>query len=103
VQHTSFLESETILKALEFASAKGGLTNARQKKTAAALIKRMKSNQSLSGRHQQLRDLLKRGATIEDMIKSIGSSRRTVFRYLNHFEQAGLTIALEDGKYKLKS
>jgi predicted DNA-binding transcriptional regulator YafY len=103
VQSSSFLESETILRALEFASAKGGFATPQQRKTAAALIKRMKSNKSLSGRHQQLRDLLKRGATIEEMIRSVGASRRTIFRYLNHFEQAGLTILLENGKYRIKS
>ena len=102
VQQSSFIETQTILHALEFASAKGAFQSPRQKKTAGELIKRMKSNQSLSGRHQQLRDLLRRGATIEEMIKTIGASRRTVFRYLNHLEEAGLTIVLGGGKYRIK-
>lgn len=102
MQLTSFSESETILRALEFALAKGGLNQPLHKKTAATLIKRMKSNQSISGRHQQLRDLLYRGATIDEMIKSIGASRRSVFRYLNHIEQAGMSITLEGGRYRLK-
>jgi Fic family protein len=103
VQNTSFSETQTILKALQFALAKGGFgNNAQQKKAAASLIKEMSGNKSVSGRHQQLMNLLKKGSTIEQMIKSTGTSRRTIFRYLNHFEEAGVDIKIEDGKYKLK-
>ncbi|MEK6798538.1 MAG: hypothetical protein AABZ12_06215 [Planctomycetota bacterium] len=102
MQRTGFLETQTILKALEFAAAKGAFAgNPRMKKTALTLIKGMKSNASLSGRHQQLQALLKKGATIQDMMRSTSSSRRTVFRYLNHFEEAGVGLALEDGVYRL--
>lgn len=101
MQTTSFIESETILRALEFANSKGAFGTIQQKKTAAGLIRRMKSNQSLSGRHQQLRDLLQRGANIDEMSRALGASRRTVFRYLNHFEEAGISIVLEDGKYRM--
>ena len=103
MQQSSFVETETILQALEFANAKGAFNaNPRKKKTASELIRRMRSHHSLSGRRQQLRDLLRNGATIDEMIKNIRASRRTVFRYLNHFEEAGLTIILEDGKYHIK-
>ena len=103
VQSTSYLQTQTILRALEFALSKGGFgTNAHQKKTALALIKDMKSNESVSGRHQQLTAMLKKGASIAEMIKAAGASRRTIFRYLNHFEDAGLDISIVDGKYKLK-
>lgn len=102
MQQTKFLETETILRALEFTSAKGGFSNPRQKKAAAGLVKTMKSTQSVSGRHQQLRTLLKKGATVVEMMKATASSRRTVFRYLNHFEEAGMTVTLQRGKYKLQ-
>lgn len=103
VRNTSFLETQTILKAIEFAITKGGFgNNARMKKTAAALIKDMKGNASVSGRHQQLMDMLKRGATLQQMMKATGSSRRTIFRYLNHFEEADVSIVLEDGKYRTR-
>ena len=103
MQQSSFTETETILQALKFAQSKGAFgRDARRKRVAGELIKRMRSNRSLSGRHQQLRDLLRRGATIEEMIRGIHASRRTVFRYLNHFEEAGLTIVLEGGKYRVK-
>ena len=103
MRNTSFLETQTILRALEFALAKGGFgANAKQKKAAGALIKSMKSTRSVSGRHQQLIAMLKKGATLAQMMKATGSSRRTIFRYLNHFEDAGLDIVLANGKYKLK-
>jgi hypothetical protein len=102
VRSTSFLETQTILAALEFALRKGGFgNNAKFKKTAQQLIKVMKSNSSVAGRHAQVMDLLRQGATIEEMIKASGSSRRTVFRYLNHFEEAGLKIEIHDGQYTL--
>jgi len=103
VQSTSYVQSQTILRALEFAMSKGGFgTNAQQKKAAMSLIKDMKSNASLSGRHQQLTAMLRKGASIAEMMKVADASRRTIFRYLNHFEDAGLDISIADGKYKLK-
>ncbi len=103
MQNTSFLESQTILRALEFALAKGGFRdNAMQKKTATGLVRKMKSTQSVSGRHQQLTALLRKGATIDAMIAATGSSRRTVFRYLNHLEEAGVDLSLDNGHYRLK-
>lgn len=103
VQNTSFLQSQTVLRALEFALSKGGFDgHAMQKKTAAELVKNMKSTQSVSGRHHHLTALLKKGASIDEMIKATSSSRRTIFRYLNHLEEAGVNLVIGDGKYKLK-
>ena len=103
VQNTSFLHTQTIRRALEFALTKGGFgSNTRQKKAAAALIKEMKSSKTVSGRHELLKKMLKKGASIGQMIKATGSSRRTIFRYLNHFEEAGVDIIIDNGKYKLK-
>ena len=61
----------------------------------------MKSNKSVSGRHQQLLSILKKGATIGQMIKTTRSSRRTIFRYLNHLEEAGVGLELVNGKYRV--
>ncbi len=103
VRNTSFLENQTILRALEFTLNKGGFgASAKQKKTASSLVRTMKSTDSVSGRHEQIMSMLKKGATLEQMMKASGSSRRTVFRYLNHFEDAGADIALGDGRYRLK-
>ena len=103
LKRTSFVQSQTVMKSLEFTLAKGGFgTDEHQKKTAQALLKEMRSARSLSGRHQQLSAMLKKGASVEEMIKATNSSRRTVFRYLNHLEEAGLDLQLSDGKYSLK-
>ena len=103
MQNSSYLQTQTILRGLEFALARGAFAdNAGQKRTAAALIKEMKGNQSVGGRHQLLTSMLKKGATVEDMLKATGSSRRTIFRYLNNVEEAGVDIQLEGGKYRLK-
>ena len=104
MQNTSFLETQTILRALEYSLAKGGFGgNAKQKKTASGLVKTMKSPKSVAGRHQQLVSILKKGASIEQMMRAVSASRRTIFRYLNHFEEAGHNIVITGGKYMLKS
>ena len=101
MQKTNFLETQTVLRALEFASAKGAFSrNARQKQTALALIKNMKGGESASGRYLQLMTMLKKGATLKQLMKTAGSSRRTIFRYLNHFEDAGVNIVLEGTRYR---
>ena len=75
VQNTSFVQTQTIIHALEFAISKGGFgRNPQQKRTAAALVKNMKSNKSVSGRHQQLVALLKKGVTLEGMMKATRAS-----------------------------
>ena len=103
VQNTSFVQTQTIIHDLEFAISKGGFgRNPKQKRTAAALVKDMKSNKSVSGRHQQIAALLKKGVTLEQMMKATRASRRTIFRYLNHFEEAGIDIVIDNGRYRLK-
>jgi len=101
VRNTSFLQTQTILRALEFTLARGGFENAARKKAASSLIKAMKGRDSVSGRHQQLHALLESGASLKEMIAATDSSRRTIFRCLNQFEEAGLSITLLDGKYTL--
>lgn len=103
MQNSNFLQTQTMLRALEFTLARGGFTDARQKKTATALIRELKGTDSLGGRQQLLISLLKKGATVETMVKASASSRRTVFRYLNDFEEAGMEIELDKGVYRLKS
>ncbi len=103
MQQASFLQTQTILRALEYALSKGGFgSNSTQKKTAASLIKEMKGGRTASGRQQLLIGILGKGATVEEMMKAAGASRRTVFRYLNGFEDAGIDISLSGGKYRLK-
>ncbi len=103
VRMTSYDETQTIVAALEFSLRKGGFgQDSSQKKTAARMIKEMKSASTVSGRQQQIVQALGKGATIGQMMKAIGSYRRTIFRYLNHFEEAGLEIELTGSKYRMR-
>lgn len=98
-----FEETRAIVTALEFALKKGAFgQDSSQKKVAARILKAMKSEDTPSGRQQQVVQALRKGATIGQMMKAIGASRRTVFRYLNHFEEAGLEIELDGSEYRLK-
>jgi DNA-binding NarL/FixJ family response regulator len=100
---TSYEETQAIVAALEFALKKGGFgQESNQKKTAARIIKEMKSASTVSGRQQQIVQALQKGTTIPQMMKAIGASRRTIFRYLNHFEEAGLDIELTGSTYRMK-
>ncbi len=67
MRNTSFLQTQTILRSLEFTLGKGGFKNAAQKKAASSLIKSMNGRESVSGRHQQLHSLLERGATLQEL------------------------------------
>ena len=103
MRNTSYIQAQTITTALKFALKKGGFgDNAQQKRTAHELLKALSDNGSLPGRHHQLRKMLEKGAGIEEMIKATDTSRRTIFRYLNHFEDAGIKIVIVDGKYRLE-
>ena len=63
---TSFIANQTILKALDYTLAKGGFgANAKLKKSAVELVKELKSTRSVSGRHQQIMTMLKKGTTLK--------------------------------------
>ena len=97
---TSFAQTQAILRALEFGIAKGAYKgNANQKKAAQALVQQMKSNKSVSGRHQQLLSILKKGEEMgfevpyhaglqvkkpEDIIKVSLEDALAGFRKLDH-------------------
>ena len=75
--------------------------NAALKKAAEALCKELQSERSIYGRQLKMIALMERGATIAELGKKLGSSRRTLFRYLNHLENAGVSLRLENGKYHI--
>ncbi len=102
MKSTSYVQTQTIIRALEFTLAKNGFGKDTQHNTTAqSLLKSMNSNKSVSGRHQQIATLLKKGSSVSQMMKSVGASRRTIFRYLNHFEDAGFSINIDNGKYQI--
>lgn len=68
---------------------------------AEKVAKDLSSEKSVFGMQLKMIGMLEKGASIDDLAKRIRSSRRTVFRYLNSLEQAGVGITLEDGKYQV--
>jgi biotin operon repressor len=67
---------------------------------ALALVKALESDRSIYGRQLKMIALMTKGASIQQIVKSLRCSRRTVFRYLHHLEAAGVAVTLESGHYK---
>lgn len=95
-----FTETYAVHAALKHALARklfSGDTHAQ--KVAAALVKSLESDRSIYGRQLKMVSLMTKGATIQQMVKQLRCSRRTLFRYLNHLESAGIEVTLEGHKY----
>jgi len=73
--------------------------NAAVRKAAANLCQQMEGERSIYGRQLKMLNLMERGATLVDLGKKLRCSRRTIFRYLNHLEEAGIPIKLDGMKY----
>ena len=69
------------------------------RKAAEVLCKELHGEKSIYGRQLKMIGLMEKGATIAELGRKLRSSRRTVFRYLNHLEDAGVSIKLEGSKY----
>jgi len=97
---SDFVETFSIHVALKSAiKAKQYEKNLTVRKAAENLCKQLESAKSIYGRQLQMIDLMEKGATIAELGRKLRCSRRTAFRYLNHLEDAGISIKLEDGKY----
>ena len=70
-------------------------------KSAEKLCQELQSERSIYGRQLSMVKLMEKGASIEALGRKLSCSRRTVFRYLNHLEDAGVPIKLEDGRYRV--
>ena len=70
-------------------------------KVAEALCHDLQGEKSIYGRQLKMINLMEKGVTIEALGRKLKCSRRTVFRYLNHLEDAGVPIMLEDGRYRV--
>lgn len=66
---------------------------------AQKLVRSLESERSIYGRQLKMIQLMQKGATIEKMRRQLRCSRRTLFRYLNHLEAAGIDITLEGRRY----
>ncbi|MCP4247099.1 MAG: HTH domain-containing protein [bacterium] len=71
------------------------------RKTAEKLVSGFESERTIYGRQLKMLGLMRQGATIDAIRRKLSCSRRTVFRYLNHLESAGVDITLEDGVYRV--
>lgn len=68
-------------------------------KAAERLCKELEGERSIYGRQLKMIELMERGATLGEIGRKLRCSRRTVFRYLNHLEEAGISIKLDNNKY----
>lgn len=71
------------------------------RKTADKLLTALESDRTVYGRQLKMLVMMQRGATIEEMRRKIRCSRRTVFRYLNQLEDAGVEISLQGQQYRV--
>ena len=70
-------------------------------KAAERLCSELQGGRSIYGRQLSMIKLMEKGATIEALGRKLRCSRRTVFRYLNHLEDAGVGINLDGGRYRV--
>jgi hypothetical protein len=99
---SDFAETFAVHAALKHAlSRKLFASDPRTQKAAVGLAKSLESDRSIYGRQLKMIGLMAKGATIQQMVKSLRCSRRTIFRYLNHLVAAGIDITLEDGRYRV--
>lgn len=98
---SDFAEVYAVHTALKSALKQNILSDFPQAKRAAlGLVKEFESASSAYGRQLKMAQQLQRGATLDDLASKLRSSRRTIFRYLNTLEQAGVKIELSGETYK---
>ncbi|MCP4591113.1 MAG: HTH domain-containing protein [bacterium] len=99
---SDFAETFAVHAALKLAlSRKLYASDARAQKAATGLVKALEGDRSIYGRQLKMIGLMTKGATIQQMVKTLHCSRRTIFRYLNHLDAAGIGVTLEDGRYRV--
>jgi biotin operon repressor len=99
---SDFTETFAVHAALKNALKSGVYRSDAKLRTAGQrLVKSLESEQSIYGRQIRMIQLMQKGASIEKMGKQLRCSRRTLFRYLNHLEMAGIDITLEGHEYKV--
>ena len=71
----------------------------RVRRSAERLVTALESERTIYGRQLKMLGLMQTGATIDAMRRRLRCSRRTIFRYLNHLEAAGIDVSLEERHY----
>ena len=69
------------------------------RKAAQQLCVELEGERSIYGRQLKMINLMEKGVTLPELGRKLKCSRRTIFRYLNHLEDAGIAIKLENNKY----
>ena len=72
---------------------------ANARKAAQNLVREFESVNSAYGRQLKMAQMLEKGATLDELATKLRSSRRTIFRYLNTLEEAGVSIELHGDLY----
>lgn len=70
-------------------------------KAATKLCKSLEGERSIYGRQLKMISMMERGVSLSEVGRKLRCSRRTIFRYLNYLEDAGVPIKLADGKYRV--
>ena len=97
---SGFTESLAVHVALKAAlKGKRYAANAAAKSAAERLCRDLESERSIYGRQLRMIRLMENGASISELGRKLRCSRRTAFRYLNHLEDANVSITLQGGKY----
>ena len=73
------------------------------KSDSSQALAKMLLAKTKQGRHVRLLQMLhKKGSRIEEIVKLLKVSRRSVFRYLNGLEDYGINLKIDDGfRYKV--
>ena len=71
----------------------------RVRRTAEKLAAALESERTIYGRQLKMLTLMQKGASIDTMRRRLRCSRRTIFRYLNDLESAGVHVSLENQRY----
>jgi DNA-binding NarL/FixJ family response regulator len=97
---SDFTETYAIHSALRFALSRNHFGKGDPiRRNAEKLVSALESDKTIFGRQLRMLEMMRKGVTIEGMCRRLHCSRRTVFRYLNHLESAGVEISLENGEY----
>jgi len=99
---SDFTETFAIHVALKAAlKSKQYAKNGAVRKAADRLASELQGEKSIYGRQIKMIGLMEKGVSLAELGRKLRCSRRTVFRYLNHLEHAGISIALDNNKYRV--
>lgn len=71
------------------------------RKAAEAMLKDLEAARGVYGRQLKMIELMQKGITLDELRRKLSCSRRTVFRYLNELEAAGVTVELDGTTYSV--